>query len=61
MYLGEEEGRRDGTEEERRCFVRERGNIEANACDLGVGMESVKEGRGDRDEMMRERMSNRES
>ena len=37
MYLGGEEGRRDGTEECRRCLVRERGNIEAKGCDLGAG------------------------
>ena len=44
MYLGEEEGRRDGREEERRCFVRERENIEAKACDLGVGRSRLVKG-----------------
>ena len=44
MYLGEEKGRRDGTEEERRCFVRERGNIEANACHMGFGRSAFVKG-----------------
>ena len=44
MYLGEEEGRRDGMEKDRRCFVRERGNIEANECNMGTGRSGLVKG-----------------
>ena len=44
MYLGEEEGTRDGREEDTRCLVGERWNIEAKGCDWGVGRSGLVKG-----------------